>query len=404
MAKRTSLRRAGFRRMATAQSISSFGDWLATFALMALVLDISGSTAAVGGVLALRLGPAALAGPVIARLSSRMGRKPLLLRLDLTRAVAAAAIPLVRALWWVYVLTFVLEMCAVVAIAARDASVRDLVEDDDLPLANGLLMGATYGAIPLGAGAFTLISTVSDALPSAIDFGRYYPAFWLDALTFLASFALLARITELPMQPDVVATSEHTPHLRDSWRIPLVRTTLPPLVAASLGIGTLFSLGITFVRETLGASESQFGVLVIVFGVGAAGGLAARQLGGRGGVWAVRLGVQAMGIVLILMVFAGGLGLTLVMAAAFGAAGAYSIVSGITSLQTDLDAGERLLALGSFHVIVRMALATGALIAGLAADLLGSGILGLGPIRSVMLVSGLIVATSAVLVQTPRQD
>ncbi len=404
MADRTSVRRAGFRRLLAAQSISSFGDWLATFALMALVLDISGSTAAVGGVLALRLGPAALAGPLIARLSTRLGRKPLLMRLDLVRAAAAAAIPLVRALWWVYVLTFVLEICAVVAIAVRDASVRDLVDDDDLPLANGLLMGATYGAIPLGAGAFTLISSVSGALPPAIDLGRVYPAFWLDAATFLGSFFLLSRIAELPVAPDVVAGSGAQPHLRDSWRIPLVRATLPPLVAASVGIGTLFSLGITFVRETLGASEAQFGVLVIVFGFGAAAGLAARQIGGRGGVWAVRLGVQMMGAVLILMAFAGGLGLTLLMALVFGASGAYAIVSGITSLQTDLDPRDRLLALGSFHVIVRMALAAGALAAGLAADLLGSGVFGLGPVRSVMLVSGLVVALSAALVRDVVAD
>jgi predicted MFS family arabinose efflux permease len=204
--------------------------------------------------------------------------------------------------------------------------------------------------------------------------------------------------------PDVVAGSGTQPHLRDSWRIPLVRATLPPLVAASVGIGTLFSLGITFVRETLGASEAQFGVLVIVFGLGAAAGLAARQFGRRGGVWAVRLGVQMMGAVLILMAFAGGLGLTLLMALVFGASGAYAIVSGITSLQTDLDPRDRLLALGSFHVIVRMALAAGALAAGLAADLLGSGVFGLGAVRSVMLVSGLVVALSAALVRDVVAD
>ena len=34
----------------------------------------------------------------------------------------------------------------------------DLVGDDDLPMANGLVLGSSYGTIPLGAGAFAAVA------------------------------------------------------------------------------------------------------------------------------------------------------------------------------------------------------------------------------------------------------
>lgn len=399
-ASQTPLRRAGFRRLSEAQAVSSIGDWLATFALMTLVLDISGSAAAVGGVLALRLAPATVAGPLIGFAASRWGRRALLVRLDLVRAGVALLIPLVRSLWWVYSLTVVLEVAAVIAISARDASIRDLVDDSELPLANGIVLGATYGAIPLGAGAFTLVSTAVAGVPGLL--GGPHVAFWVDAATFLVSAALIRRIVEIPADPEPTLASAGPVRLSAAFRIPLVGSTLPPIVAASLGIGTLFSLGVGFVRETLGASEAQFGTLVVVFGAGAALGLVARQFGPVGGLAAVRLGVVTMGGVMAVMGFASGLGATLVMAVAFGTGGAFAIVSGLTVLQSELASERQLLALGAFHVAVRVALAIGALAAGAAVDILGRrDVLGLEPIRLVLVIAGLLTAASAVRV-TPE--
>ncbi len=60
------LRQDGFRRLATGQLVSGIGDWMVTLALMVLVLDVSDSSTAVGGVLVLRLLPTLVAGPIVA--------------------------------------------------------------------------------------------------------------------------------------------------------------------------------------------------------------------------------------------------------------------------------------------------------------------------------------------------
>ena len=390
--------RAGDSRERTALAFRWLALWLATFALMTLVLDISGSAAAVGGVLALRLAPATLAGPLIGMVATRFGRRSLLVGLDFVRGGVALVIPLVATLWWVYPWTITIEVAAVVAIAARDASIRDLVDEHNLPIANGMVMGATYGAIPLGAGAFAAVSAAGASIAGGISGTTV--AFWVDAATFAVSALLIRRIVEIPDRPDLVAGTAERVRLSDARRVPLVRATLPPIVAASLGIGTLFSLGVTFVRDTLGADQAQFGSLVAVFGLGAAGGLGLRELWRLRGVGAVRLGVGVMGSVMVVMAFSGGMPAALVTAFAFGAGGAYAIVSGLTVLQVDLPAEWRLISLGAFHVAVRMALAVGALTAGLAVDLLGERMVaGLVPIRLVLVVSGALAIGSAVAVR-----
>lgn len=103
-----------------------------------------------------------------------------------------------------------------------------------------------------------------------------------------------------------------------------------------------------------------------------------------------------MGLVLAAMSFVRTMGLTFIAAGAFGVAGAYAIVSGLTRLQADLDPARRFLGLGAFHIGVRVALSIGALAAGVAVDLLGEGG-GRDPIRIVMLVAGGLVTLAAIL-------
>lgn len=55
MGLKEQLNRRDFRRLIIGQTVSSFGDWMGTLALMYFVLELSGSTTAVGGVLVLRL-------------------------------------------------------------------------------------------------------------------------------------------------------------------------------------------------------------------------------------------------------------------------------------------------------------------------------------------------------------
>src|SRR5262245_41685529 len=188
------LRPSGFRTLLAGQTVSALGDWMGTFAFMALVYQQSASSTAVGGILAVRLLPAALGGPLAARAASRWDRRKTMVTMDVARAAMVALVPFVRGLWWIYLWAFMIEVGSLVFLPARDASIPDLVDDDDLPLANGLVLASSYGTIPLGAAAFSIVA----ALPGNHIFERPLAmAFWLDGATFVVSALLLARLTQL---------------------------------------------------------------------------------------------------------------------------------------------------------------------------------------------------------------
>jgi dTMP kinase len=227
--------------------------------------------------------------------------------------------------------------------------------------------------------------------------------FWIDALTFLVSFACLRRLTMLPARP-VGETGEEPVHFRAALRIPLVRAVLPATASVALGLGALFSLGIVFVREVLGASDAEFGILIALFGVGAVGGLGALHLRrGRDPLAETRRGVAVIGAVVAAFSLAGTLALAFLGAVAFGAAAAFTLASGMGALQTRLDGDRRVVAFAVFHVVIRVALGVSAVVAGLAGDVIGTvdgPIVGeLAPSRVVLLCSGLVILGSSLLVR-----
>jgi dTMP kinase len=314
-----------------------------------------------------------------------------------------ALVPLVRALWWIYLWGFLVEVASIVFLPARDASIPDLVGDDrDLPMANGLILGTSYGAIPIGAALFAMFA----ALPFSLDHRPFALVFVIDAATYLVSFACIARLTQLgrayTTTEDASGESELGPvRFRAAFRIPLVAAVMPAVFAVSMGLGALFSLGIVFVRDVLHASDAEFGVLIALFGIGAALGLVVLQRSGdRDLIARTRFGVTYIGGVIALFSLAPTLWFAYLGAVAFGAGAAYAISAGMGAIQANLDGRARVLAFTAFHVVLRLGLGLSAVVAGAFGAVLGD-VGGLAPSRVVLLGAGIVVLLSAALVRVP---
>jgi dTMP kinase len=393
------LRHDGFRRLAAGQLVSGIGDWMVTLALMVLVLDVSGSSTAVGGVLVLRLLPALIAGPVVARVVRRWDRRSTMLAMDAVRVLIVLAIPLVDAVWWIYVWAFLLELAGLIFVPARDAAVPDLAPRDSLPLANGVMLAASFGTIPVGALCFGLVSWAAGG-------GAPVAVFVADAATFAVSYCFIATVRLV----DGVGSDGEGDGVRfvHALRLPIVRAVGPAALVTALGLGTLFSMGVLFVEEVLGASTLQFGVLVALFGVGAAGGLALLATASRADLQVVRVCVFAQGAVVAAMSQAPSIIAAFAGAVMFGAATAAGLAAAMSVLQAGLGERDRVLAFTAFHVVIRGGLGLAALGAGLAGDLLGRvewPVLGtLPPARAVLFVAGVIVAGTALFIRLPSND
>jgi predicted MFS family arabinose efflux permease len=226
--------------------------------------------------------------------------------------------------------------------------------------------------------------------------------FWIDAATFLVSFWYIRRLRMLA-SPMGTEEERRKVRFRDSFKIPLVRAVMPATAAVALGLGALFSLGIVFVRNVLHASDTEFGVLIALFGIGAGLGLLVLRLRhGRDPLFETRLGVAAIGGVVALFSLATSVWLAYIGATAFGAAAAFTLASGMGALQSRLDGTDRVLAFAAFHVVIRVALSLAAIGAGVAATLLNDvrwPLVGqLEPSRVVLLSCGLLTLLASVLV------
>lgn len=393
-----------FRRLLIGQGVSGLGDWMATFALMALAWEVTSSTSAVGGILTLRLLPAALGGTVAARVSLRWDRRRTMLTTDLLRLGIVAIIPLIAQLWWIYLWAFVLEAASVIFLSARDAAVPELAGPDDLPTANSLMLGSSFGSIPIGAGAFAVLTLLPFADEGWLASRPHAVVFWIDALTYLASAILIARMAPLGRPPVASVEGAAVGRLRDATRIRLVRSVMPAAAAAALGLGALFSLGLSLVREELAASDLEFGVLIAIFGVGAGAGLIiVTRLGGPL-MEVTRYGTLGMGGLVAAMSLSPFLWLTYLGAFGFGLAATVTLTSGMTALQSGTDDEARGVAFAAFHTVIRMALGLAAAVAGAIGDALDEvdvfGAWTLSGTRLVLLASGILVVASAAAVRS----
>ncbi|MDQ1602481.1 MAG: dTMP kinase, partial [Actinomycetota bacterium] len=153
------LRVRPFRRLWTALTLSSFGDWLGLLALTALAARLAhggyaGANIAVAGVFILRLAPAIVVGPLGGVIADRLDRRFTMVVCDVVRFGLFVSIPLVGTLWWLLVATFLIEAASLVWIPSKEATLPNLVPRERLESANQLSLFTTYGSAPLAAAVF----------------------------------------------------------------------------------------------------------------------------------------------------------------------------------------------------------------------------------------------------------
>jgi hypothetical protein len=197
-----------------------------------------------------------------------------MLSMDLSRAAMVFAIPFVRALWWVYLWGFLIEVASIVFLPARDLDSRSRRRRRRPSLANGLVLGRRTAASPSArrccGGRRATRAVRQPAIRAGVSDGRRH----------LRGVVPVSRLTQLGPSVTNVADdsdgdggSDGDLRFRDAFAIPLVAAVMPAALAVSLGLGALFSASSSC--TTCCASGAEFGVLVALFGVGAVVGLVA---------------------------------------------------------------------------------------------------------------------------------
>lgn len=369
------LRHHDFRSLWIGQTVSALGDWLATFALIALVWNRTGSAGAVAGLLGLRIVPSIFSGAVATLIADRLRRKQTMVFCDISRGLLIMLAAVVDSLVYLYTIIFLMEFFNVIFIASRDAGLPNLVpEPTRLTMANSMTMGSTYGTIPLAAAFFALLVVSSSPFLRSLAGGNgflathpYALAFAADAFSFFFSAFMILRIRKSLMGESLLVREKnegekHKGSLGFAWRDPFMRSFTAAIATGTLGGGTLFTVGVIYVREILNGSDTQFGFLMALFGAGMLLGIVGLQFISR---------VKAKGVIFkICLLVSGGtliwmalitvIFLAYVAALVFGAAFSMLFMTGITMVQETVPDDNRGKAFAAFHAVSRVFLVLGA--------------------------------------------
>jgi MFS family permease len=254
------LRNPRFLQLWVGQGVSFLGDAVAMIALVVLVTQITGSASAVGGALVARLLPT-LASPLAGVFADRLNRRVVLVVSDLARAGIALGLIFVRDLVVLYVLVFLMGLARTFFNPTVRAAFPSVVGSGDLTRANALI-----------SGTFSVAETVGPALGGLLIAAvGVEAAFLLDSATFLVSAVFLSRI-QLPRPRREDERAALGRELRSALgylagaRVPLAIVVGAFLTV--LTINTTIPAEVFLAKDTFGAGDAGYGLLVGLYGGG----------------------------------------------------------------------------------------------------------------------------------------
>ena len=406
----------GFRRLALALVLSSFGDWLAFLATTALATQlVSGFGAksfAVGGVLAFRLLPSVALAPFVGVVADRFDRRRTMVISDLLRFALFLSIPLVENLPWLLLATLLVEVLSLVWIPAKEASVPHLAKER-LESANQISLFATYGTAPVAALLFGVLGALSIKTgQSAANLALFF-----NAATFAFAAVQVFRIREIPTRQQVSGNQESPPTVVESVReglrfahtSPLVRGLLVGMLGALAATGAVVGNGKLFTDTILAGGEAAFALLFGSVFVGIALGVALgpRLLRGMSRRRAFGPAIVGAGICLGFMSLVPVLAAVLAAVVMLGFFAGIAYVLGLTLLGGEVDDAVRGRTFGLVNSLMRIDLLASVAAAPAIAGAIGVhkfGRLSVNGVSVTLLVGGLLAVTVGLISYRAMND
>ncbi|WP_433533358.1 dTMP kinase [Micromonospora sp. CA-263727] len=275
---------------------ASFGDWFGLLATSVFAAaQVQGSTAkgvAFGSVIAVRLLPALVLGPIAGVLADRFDRRWTMVICDVLRFLLFASIPLVALLGasgaavvgWAAIATFLIETATLLWIPAKEAAVPNLIPRARLEAANQLTLITTYGLTPVLAAVVAAVldrsvrTIVGGDMPAWAEPAQL--ALWVNAFSRLATaLVVLYGIKEISQGRAAGQQRTDQSMVRqfvEGWRFightPLVRGLVLGILGAFAGGGIVIGTA-QFFATSLNAGDAAFFLLFGAIFVGLAVGI-----------------------------------------------------------------------------------------------------------------------------------
>ena len=195
------------RRMWAAITVSSFGDWLGLLANTALAQQLTADRSlatqglAISGVILTRLLPDLVLGPIAGALADRLDRRRTIIIGDVLAGLLFLSIAFTYDLTWLYVAQFLIEAVGLFTMPAKQAVWVNIVPREKLPVANQMSLISVYGAVPVAAFVFAVLSTFNRFFQDPLLASARVPI--VIALVFNALTFFLAAATVYAVRRDI---------------------------------------------------------------------------------------------------------------------------------------------------------------------------------------------------------
>jgi MFS family permease len=328
-----------YRRYYGGQAISLIGTWMQMTAQAWLVLTLTHSSTALGGVVALQTLPVLLLAPYGGVIADRVDKRKLMIALQSIMGLQALALGVLTVtgavrVWEIGVLAVILGLNNAFENPARQSFMLEMVGPDHLRNAvslNSVLVNVARAIGPAIAGL--LIATVGDGV-----------SFLVNAASFVAVVGSLATMDVSSLSP-----SKPTPRARGQLRDGLAyvrskRELLVPLIMMGI-VGCLtYEFQVTLpvmASRGLHAGPAGFGFMTGAMGVGAvAGGLVVAHRG-KTGLKPLVKAAFVFGVAVMLAALAPSLAVELVILAIVGGASISFMATGNSTLQLNAEPSMR---------------------------------------------------------------
>lgn len=253
-----------YRHLFFAQVTALIGTGLTTVALALLAHDLAGGEAGVvlGTALAIKMIAYVGIAPLVGAYASRLPRRTLLVSLDLLRAAVVCALPFVTEVWQIYVLIFLLNACSAGFTPVFQATIPDILEDEE----------QYTRALSLSRLAYDLENLLSPMVAAALLMAMSFDVlFVLNALAFVISASLVISVMLPEPQPleEIPGVWRRVSHgIRIYLKTPRLRGLLALNLAVSAAGAMQIVNTVVLVRSMLGLGEKEVALAFAAAGGG----------------------------------------------------------------------------------------------------------------------------------------
>lgn len=246
---------------------SYLGNWIYLVALNLMVWHLTHSATAVAGIFI--VGPIAriLTNFVAGSIIDRSNKRNIMIAMDITRGLIVFLMPFMTSIWLIYSLLFLANIASSFFGPSSTYYIAKYVHDNDKQRFNALLGTLNSGSFMLGpaiAGVLIAVFNISIAI-------------WINSVTFFVCAWVISRlpnIEEAVKEKRVMLTMNVIiADFKMVWYfIKQHPNFLKFFLAYQIALMVAFALDsqeMTFIKHNLLASDSLYGVLVSIAGVGA---------------------------------------------------------------------------------------------------------------------------------------